>query len=172
MYWVRLEHTHIISTRFWFTWVLHRGNPNWNSAKTSRSNVFFWNFALIIFQFPFRSDSYVCGRDSHIITVDQETFISDGRFVALKKSKDRLWTLQASFIISKYYFFIFKYCTLNLFVASSNIICSTMSLISLGGNFDGLSLDFANTIKNRKVNILAINHWCRNLYSKLNSMSL
>jgi len=35
----------------------------------------------------------VRARDSHIITVDQETFISDGRFASLKQEKESLWTL-------------------------------------------------------------------------------
>ena len=64
--------------------------------------------------FFFRSVSWVRERDSHIITVgnnkslcfflsyhfiqmfqvDEETFISDDRFVSLKKAKESLWTLK------------------------------------------------------------------------------
>lgn len=51
-----------------------------------------------IFNIANRSVSWVRGRDSHIITVDQETFISDGRFMSLKKSKESLWTLKIKFV--------------------------------------------------------------------------
>lgn len=44
--------------------------------------------------FNIRSVSWIRGADSHIITVDQETFISDQRFTSLIKSKDNLWTLK------------------------------------------------------------------------------
>ena len=51
-------------------------------------------FIIIVNKYFFRSVSWVRGRDSHIITVDQETFISDGRFVSLKQDKESLWTLK------------------------------------------------------------------------------
>ena len=41
-----------------------------------------------------------------------------------------------------------------------------MCLISLDGNFDGLSLDFANTILKIKVNILAMNHFVQSKIQK------
>ena len=44
----------------------------------------------------FRSVSWIRGSDSHIITVDQETFISDDRFSSLVKTSDNLWTLKVS----------------------------------------------------------------------------
>jgi len=44
------------------------------------------------------SVSWVRGRDSHIITVDQETFISDGRFASLKQEKESLWTLKIKYV--------------------------------------------------------------------------
>ena len=44
--------------------------------------------------FNIRSVSWIRGADSHIITVDQETFISDQRFSSLIKNKDNLWTLK------------------------------------------------------------------------------
>ena len=42
----------------------------------------------------FRSVSWIRGGDSHIITVDEETFISDDRFSSLVKTQDNLWTLK------------------------------------------------------------------------------
>ena len=51
-------------------------------------------YQYVIFKICFRSVSWVRGRDSHIITVDQETFISDGRFVSLKHDTESLWTLK------------------------------------------------------------------------------
>ena len=42
----------------------------------------------------FRSVAWIRGSDSHIITVDQETFISDDRFSSLIKTPDNLWTLK------------------------------------------------------------------------------
>lgn len=42
----------------------------------------------------FRSVAWIRGSDSHIITVDQETFISDDRFSSLIKTLDNLWTLK------------------------------------------------------------------------------
>ena len=41
-----------------------------------------------------RSVSWIRGTDSHIITVDQETFTSDDRFSSLIKTPDNLWTLK------------------------------------------------------------------------------
>ena len=41
-----------------------------------------------------RSVAWIRGSDSHIITVDQETFISDDRFSSLIKTLDNLWTLK------------------------------------------------------------------------------
>ena len=41
-----------------------------------------------------RSVAWIRGSDSHIITVDQETFISDDRFSSLIKTSDNLWTLK------------------------------------------------------------------------------
>ena len=38
--------------------------------------------------------SWIRAVDSHIITVDQETFISDQRFSSLLKPEDSLWTLK------------------------------------------------------------------------------
>ena len=63
--------------------------------------IFVIIFKYWIIPFLFRSVSWVRGRDSHIITVDQETFISDGRFVSLKKAKESLWTLKARIYIEK-----------------------------------------------------------------------
>jgi len=40
------------------------------------------------------SVSWVRERDSHIIAVDQETFISDERFLSVRKIKDNLWILK------------------------------------------------------------------------------
>jgi len=54
-----------------------------------------------IFNVGNQSVSWVRGRDSHIITVDQETFISDGRFVSLKKLKDSLWTLKIKYVSAR-----------------------------------------------------------------------
>ena len=51
-------------------------------------------YQYIYSKYAFRSVSWVRGRDSHIITVDQETFISDGRFVSLKHDTESLWTLK------------------------------------------------------------------------------
>jgi len=48
-----------------------------------------------------RSVSWVRGRDSHIITVDEETFISDGRFLSLKKTKELLWTLKIKYVSAR-----------------------------------------------------------------------
>ena len=44
--------------------------------------------------FNIRSVSWIRGADSHIITVDQETFISDSRFSSLIKARENLWTLK------------------------------------------------------------------------------
>ena len=41
--------------------------------------------------------SWIRERDSHIITVDQETFISDDRFETFHRLKDSLWTLKVGF---------------------------------------------------------------------------
>ena len=49
-------------------------------------------FELIFFNI--RSVSWIRGADSHIITVDQETFISDSRFSSLIKARENLWTLK------------------------------------------------------------------------------
>ena len=49
----------------------------------------------------FRSVSWIRGSDSHIITVDQETFISDDRFSSLVKTTDNLWTLKVSNVIRR-----------------------------------------------------------------------
>ena len=46
--------------------------------------------------FNTRSVSWIRGADSHIITVDQETFISDDRFSSLIKVRENLWTLKVS----------------------------------------------------------------------------
>jgi len=54
-----------------------------------------------IFDVGNQSVSWVRGRDSHIITVDQETFISDGRFVSLKKAKESLWTLKIKYVSAR-----------------------------------------------------------------------
>lgn len=51
-----------------------------------------------IFHLGNQSVSWVRGRDSHIITVDQETFISDGRFASLKQEKESLWTLKIKYV--------------------------------------------------------------------------
>lgn len=54
-----------------------------------------------IFNIGNRSVSWVRGRDSHIITVDEETFISDDRFVSLKKAKESLWTLKIKYVSAR-----------------------------------------------------------------------
>lgn len=54
-----------------------------------------------IFNTGNRSVSWVRGRDSHIITVDEETFISDDRFVSLKKAKESLWTLKIKYVSAR-----------------------------------------------------------------------
>ena len=51
-----------------------------------------WILELIFFNI--RSVSWIRGADSHIITVDQETFISDSRFSSLIKARENLWTLK------------------------------------------------------------------------------
>ena len=48
-----------------------------------------------------RSVSWIRGSDSHIITVDQETFISDDRFSSLVKTADNLWTLKVSNVMRR-----------------------------------------------------------------------
>ena len=53
-----------------------------------------WIFELIFFNI--RSVSWIRGADSHIITVDQETFISDDRFSSLIKARENLWTLKVT----------------------------------------------------------------------------
>jgi hypothetical protein len=77
--------------------------------------LLFFLFSLMVLSH--RSVSWVRGRDSHIITVrqdlesrgetqrlllihqvDQETFISDDRFVSLKKNKESLWTLKVGLL--------------------------------------------------------------------------
>jgi len=44
------------------------------------------------------SVSWVRTRDSHIITVDDETFISDSRFVSIIQKLESLWTLQIRYV--------------------------------------------------------------------------
>ena len=45
-----------------------------------------------------KSVSWVRMRDSHILTVDGETFISDDRFVSLHKPGTSIWTLQIKYV--------------------------------------------------------------------------
>ena len=54
------------------------------------------NIRWILEFFNTRSVSWIRGADSHIITVDQETFISDDRFSSLIKARENLWTLKVT----------------------------------------------------------------------------
>ena len=56
-----------------------------------------WILELIFF--TVRSVSWIRGADSHIITVDQETFISDDRFTSLIKARENLWTLKVTRLV-------------------------------------------------------------------------
>ena len=56
------------------------------------SSRLFWRRMELFFNI--RSVSWIRGADSHIITVDQETFISDSRFSSLIKARENLWTLK------------------------------------------------------------------------------
>lgn len=47
------------------------------------------------------SVSWVRSRDSHIITVDDETFISDSRFVSIIQKLESLWTLQIRYVTAR-----------------------------------------------------------------------
>ena len=58
----------------------------------SISSRLFWRRMELFFNI--RSVSWIRGADSHIITVDQETFISDSRFSSLIKARENLWTLK------------------------------------------------------------------------------
>jgi len=54
-----------------------------------------------IFNAENMSVSWIRGSDSHIITVDQETFISDQRFSSLIKTSDNLWTLKVKYVSAR-----------------------------------------------------------------------
>merc|ERR1712012_1465971 len=54
-----------------------------------------------IFNAENMSVSWIRGSDSHIITVDQETFISDQRFASLIKTSDNLWTLKIKYVSAR-----------------------------------------------------------------------
>merc|ERR1711953_370099 len=54
-----------------------------------------------IFSAQNMSVSWIRGADSHIITVDQETFISDSRFSSLIKARENLWTLKIKFVTAR-----------------------------------------------------------------------
>ena len=58
-----------------------------------------WILELIFFNI--RSVSWIRGADSHIITVDQETFISDDRFSSLIKARENLWTLKIKYVTAR-----------------------------------------------------------------------
>ena len=58
-----------------------------------------WILELIFFNI--RSVSWIRGADSHIITVDQETFISDDRFSSLIKARENLWTLKIKYLTAR-----------------------------------------------------------------------
>jgi len=54
-----------------------------------------------IFNVENKSVSWIRERDSHIITVDQETFISDDRFETFHRLKDSLWTLKIKHVSAR-----------------------------------------------------------------------
>ena len=64
------------------------------SIRYSNMRNIRWILELIFFNI--RSVSWIRGADSHIITVDQETFISDDRFSSLIKARENLWTLKVT----------------------------------------------------------------------------